>query len=92
MITEERIPAPGQALARSPAGKLGSAPRTARDEQPPRLQPEAGGLDILWRLILAFVGAVIALTGWLLILTVFFAFIGLPVFILGLAVVQSQER
>jgi hypothetical protein len=34
----------------------------------------------------------IALTGWMLILTVFFSFLGLPLFMFGLALMQSQER
>ncbi len=92
MITEERIPVRGHMPPRPPAGELDPAPRSARDEPLRRPSPEAAGRSILWRLILAFIGAGIAVTGWLLILTVFFSFIGLPLFILGLAVMQSQER
>jgi len=33
-----------------------------------------------------------AVTGWMLILTVFLSFIGLPLFMFGLALMQSQER
>ncbi len=92
MITEERILAPVQPLPPPPDGELAPAGRSARDEPLQRLSPEAPGRSILWRLILAFIGAGIAVTGWLLILTVFFSFSGLPMFILGLAVMQSQER
>ena len=33
-----------------------------------------------------------ALTGWMLVMTVLLVFIGLPMFFLGLAVMQTQER
>jgi hypothetical protein len=38
------------------------------------------------------IGFGMALTGWLLILSIFLSFIGLPLFIFGLALMQSQER
>jgi hypothetical protein len=47
---------------------------------------------ILWRLILAFIGLSIAVTGWMLVVSVFLSFIGLPLFIFGLALAQAQER
>lgn len=50
------------------------------------------GPGILWRLILVAIGFGVAMAGWALVLTVFLAFIGLPVFIFGLALMQSQER
>jgi hypothetical protein len=43
-------------------------------------------------LILVAIGFGMALTGWFLILTVFLSFLGLPLFIFGLALMQSQER
>lgn len=58
----------------------------------PRPQPESGQPGLLWRLILVLIGFGMALTGWLLILTVFLSFLGLPLFIFGLALMQSQER
>lgn len=45
----------------------------------------------LWRIILVVMGFGIALTGWALIMTAILAFIGLPLFILGLALMQAQE-
>jgi len=56
----------------------------------PRSEPDETGL--LWRLILVLIGFGMALTGWLLILSIFLSFIGLPLFIFGLALMQSQER
>jgi len=53
-------------------------------------RPEGPG--ILWRLILVAIGFGVAIAGWMLILTVFLSFIGLPVFLFGLALMQSQER
>jgi hypothetical protein len=34
----------------------------------------------------------LALTGWMLVMSVFLVFIGLPLFFFGLAVMQTQER
>jgi hypothetical protein len=45
----------------------------------------------LRRLALAFVGFGIAMLGFSLMLTVFFVFIGLPLFIVGVAIMQAQE-
>ncbi|MGH2660200.1 MAG: hypothetical protein ACRDHS_11185 [Actinomycetota bacterium] len=53
---------------------------------------EPGGPGILWRVILVAIGFGVAMAGWMLVLTVFLAFIGLPVFLFGLALMQSQER
>ena len=47
--------------------------------------------SILVRIVLAFVGLGIALLGWTLMMTVFLVFIGLPMFIVGLAIAQAQE-
>ena len=48
--------------------------------------------SLLWRIILLMVGFGIAMTGFALILTALLAFIGLPLFIVGLALMQAQER
>jgi hypothetical protein len=48
--------------------------------------------SLLWRIILVMVGFGIAVTGFALILTALMAFIGLPLFIFGLALMQAQER
>lgn len=50
---------------------------------------EVGGL---WRIMSVMVGFVIAVTGWALVMTVLLSFIGVPVFILGLALMQSAEQ
>jgi hypothetical protein len=47
--------------------------------------------SILERIVLAFIGLGIALLGWTLMMTVFLVFIGLPLFIVGLAIAQAQE-
>ena len=65
--------------------------RPVRDQWPrPGAASEQTGL--LWRVILAALGFGMAVTGWMLILTVFLSFIGLPLFMFGLALMQSQER
>ena len=46
---------------------------------------------ILWRIILALVGFGMASLGFVLVMTVFLSFIGLPLFILGAALIQAQE-
>lgn len=48
--------------------------------------------SLLWRIILVMVGFGIAITGFALILTALMSFIGLPLFIFGLALMQAQER
>ena len=48
--------------------------------------------SLMWRIILVMVGFGIAMTGFALILTALMAFIGLPLFIFGLALMQAQER
>jgi hypothetical protein len=45
-----------------------------------------------WRVLFVVFGASLAIAGWALVMTVFLAFIGLPVFIFGLALVQAQQR
>ena len=47
--------------------------------------------SVLRRLALAFVGFGIAMLGFSLMLTVFLVFIGLPLFIVGVAIMQAQE-
>ena len=53
---------------------------------------EPAETSLLWRIILVMVGFGIAITGFALILTALMAFIGLPLFIFGLALMQAQER
>ena len=47
---------------------------------------------MLWRIILVLVGFGVAMVGWLLVLSVILSFLGLPLFIVGLALMQAQER
>jgi hypothetical protein len=47
--------------------------------------------SILGRIVLALIGLGIAALGFTLAMTVFLVFIGLPLFILGLAIAQAQE-
>jgi hypothetical protein len=58
----------------------------------PRPEPAAGQSDILWRVVLVGMGFGIAVTGWMLIMSVLLSFLGLPLFMFGLALMQSQER
>jgi len=74
-----------------------AAPSGIRLERPvhdggPRSEPASDQPGLLWRLILVAIGSGMALTGWMLILTVFLSFLGLPLFMFGLALMQSQER
>jgi hypothetical protein len=75
----------------------------ARPTQPPRLEgarrapvpedrPEFSVPDLLGRILLVGVGFGLAFTGWMLMMTVILVFIGLPLFIFVLAVMQAQER
>jgi hypothetical protein len=50
-----------------------------------------GNRSILGRIVLALIGLGIAALGWTMMMTVFLVFIGLPLFILGLAIAQAQE-
>lgn len=45
---------------------------------------------IFWRIVLVAVGFGLVALGWGLIMSVLLAFIGLPVFILGLALMEAQ--
>ena len=86
MITKERLElerAPRIELPR-PEPTAATAPETV----------EVSGAQIrrfLRRLLLAFVGFGIAMLGFSLMLTVFLVFLGLPLFIVGIAIMQAQE-
>ncbi len=58
----------------------------------PRPGADPGQPGLLWRVVLVAMGFGMAVTGWMLILSVFLSFIGLPLFMFGLALMQSQER
>ncbi|MGA9159431.1 MAG: hypothetical protein WB297_01015 [Actinomycetota bacterium] len=79
------------ASAGIPAGNVWAMPsqRSVRDE------PEAGREQkpgVLWRVLCVVIGAGLVVTGWALMMTAILSFIGLPVFIFGLALMQSAER
>jgi hypothetical protein len=46
----------------------------------------------LWQLALLVMGSGLAIAGWVLIMTVFLSFIGLPLFIVGAAMMQSAQK
>ena len=46
--------------------------------------------SFLWRVILLVVGFTMAALGFSLVLSVFLVFVGLPLFIFGLALMQAQ--
>jgi hypothetical protein len=56
------------------------------------MSADAPRMSVLWRILLVIIGASLAITGWALVMSVFLAFIGLPVFIFGLALIQAQQR
>jgi hypothetical protein len=49
-------------------------------------------IGVLWRILLVVGGFGVATAGWALVMTALLAFIGLPLFIAGLALMQSAER
>ena len=67
-----------------------TGPRDVRGQPFPRAESSDIGLG--WRLILVFVGFLVASIGWVLVLTIILSFIGLPLFMFGLALMQAQER
>lgn len=69
---------------------VSTRPRDVRGQPSARAEPSDIGLG--WRLILVFVGFLVASIGWVLVLTIILSFIGLPVFMFGLALMQAQER
>jgi hypothetical protein len=85
MLTEERvIPRPidqGRLEAEEP-------PVPIRQEA----RPEFSVRSLLRRILVVALGFGLAFTGWMLMMTVILVFIGLPLFIFGVAVMQTQER
>lgn len=80
-----------ESLATQPARRPVSAEGRVAEVVPLRTAAPAE-TSLLWRIILLMVGFGIAMTGFALILTALMAFIGLPLFIFGLALMQAQER
>jgi hypothetical protein len=80
MQTEERtIARPIRPL------RLEGHPTPVREE--PR--PEFSVLNLLGRVLVVAVGFGLALTGWMLAMSVFLVFIGFPLFFVGLAVMEA---
>ena len=46
----------------------------------------------LWRAVLVVAGIGLAITGWTLVMTVILSFIGLPVFVGGLALIEGALK
>lgn len=91
MVTKGRVVEP--LLAPERLGNVqrsgGERPSAERRRQSPPASDDDG---LLWRIILVVVGFGVAMVGWLLVLTVILSFLGLPLFIVGLALMQAQER
>jgi hypothetical protein len=84
MLTEERV--------RSrpiPAIRLEEVRSSPEREEP---RPEFSVASLLGRVLVVAIGFGLAFTGWMLMMSVFLVFIGLPLFFFGLAVMQTQER
>jgi protein-S-isoprenylcysteine O-methyltransferase Ste14 len=97
MITKERIAL--ERISEEPAAPdTRPGPHLPVQERriPQKLsrQPKAssGAPSLLWRLILFFVGLGLVMLGWPLAVSAVGAFIGVPLIIFGLALMQAQER
>jgi hypothetical protein len=84
MIAQESLATQPARRPVSPGGRVA--------EVAPLTTAAPADTSLLWRIILVMVGFGIAMTGFALILTALMAFIGLPLFIFGLALMQAQER
>jgi len=84
MLTEERV------RPRSiPPIRLEEVRLSPEREEP---SPEFSVASLLGRVLVVAIGFGLAFTGWMLMMSVFLVFIGLPLFFFGLAVMQTQER
>jgi len=84
MLTEERV------RPRSiPPIRLEEVGLSPEREEP---RPEFSVASLLGRVLVVAIGFGLAFTGWMLMMSVFLVFIGLPLFFFGLAVMQTQER
>ena len=84
MLTQERVIArpfrPPRLEEERPA-PVGRAPR-----------PEVSVPHLLGRLLVVGAGFGLAFTGWMLVMSVIFVFIGFPLFFVGLAVIEAALR
>jgi hypothetical protein len=86
-ITEEEI-RPAGPRSRSLPEPKGRIPQT-RSPQPVASSDKP---SLLWRVIFFFVGFTFVSLGWPLAVSAVGAFIGVPLIIVGLALMQAQER
>jgi hypothetical protein len=89
MIAEER-------LVQDP-GQEGPIPTRQRLRAVPQARPEPPVVksdrpSVLWRLIFFFVGLGLVMLGWPLAVSAIGSFIGIPLIIFGLALMQAQDR
>lgn len=91
MLTRERMESGAVGVAPSETMDPWRRPERRAELQPVPEAPPAGP-GLLSRLFWASVGFGLAATGFALVLTVFLAFIGLPMFVFGLGLMQSQAR
>jgi hypothetical protein len=97
MITEERLALDTitEEQVRHVTARSRSLPERKRQiPQTPSPHPVSGPgkPSVLWRLILFFVGLSLVMLGWPLAVSAVGAFIGVPLIIIGLALMQAQER
>jgi hypothetical protein len=89
MITAERV-------VQDPRQRR-SIPQERRPRSVPKIASEPvesspGKPSLIWRLILFFVGLGLLMLGWPLAVSGVGAFMGVPLIIFGLALMQAQER
>jgi hypothetical protein len=89
MITAERLTPDTVPQRPSPERQR---PRLVREVPSPEPQASSKKPSLLWRLIFFFVGLVLISLGWPLAASGVGAFIGMPMIIIGLALMQAQER
>lgn len=97
MITEERLALETITEEEIRLPRPRSRPRPRQEVQIPQTQSpqpvsSSGKPSVLWRLVFFFVGFAFVSLGWPLVVSAVGAFIGVPLIIFGLALMQAQER
>lgn len=97
MITEERMPL--DTITEDPKAPDTRQWRHLPEQKhrvPQALSPQpvssSRAPSLLWRFILFFIGLGLLMLGWPLAVSAIGAFIGVPLIIFGLALMQAQER
>jgi hypothetical protein len=85
MIAERELRVERPIEARLHEGVRPAVGKNPQGTAPPRV-------SFLWRVLMVVVGSTIAVLGWALIMSVFLIFIGLPLFIFGLALMQAAQE